>query len=48
VLYGPGAHALASRVARALHAQAPSALAAGASRMFGSVARVVVLVGRSN
>lgn len=48
VLYAPGAHVLASRVARALHAPRPSALAAGALRMFKPVARVVVLVGRSN
>lgn len=48
VLYGTGARALASRVAGALHAPAPSALAGGALRMFGSVARVVVLVGHAD
>jgi hypothetical protein len=48
VLFGPGARALALRVARALHAARPSALNDGALRMFGSIARVVVLVGRSD
>jgi hypothetical protein len=48
VLYGPGARASALRVAGALHAAAPSALSGGALSMFGSVASVVVLVGRSN
>jgi hypothetical protein len=48
VLYGPGQRALAVRVARAIHAQAPSALAGGALRMFRSVAHVVVLVGRTD
>ena len=46
VLYASGARALASRVSRALHARAPSALSGGALGMFQSVARVVVLVGR--
>jgi hypothetical protein len=48
VLYRPGARALALRVARALHAAAPVALNDGSLRMFGAVARVVVLVGRSD
>jgi hypothetical protein len=48
VLYGPQARASALRVARALRAPAPSALSGGALQMFGSVASVVVLVGRSN
>jgi len=48
VLYGPGARSLAARAARALHAATPTALNGGALRMFGSVARVVVLVGRSD
>ena len=48
VLFAPGARSLAARVARALHASAPSALAAGALRMFRSVARVVVLVGHAD
>jgi hypothetical protein len=48
VLYGTGSRALASRVARALHAAAPSALAGGALQMFRSVARVVVLVGHAD
>jgi hypothetical protein len=48
VLYGPGARPLATGVARALHAGAPSTLSGGALRMFGSVARVVVLVGRAD
>jgi hypothetical protein len=48
VLFGPGQRALAARVARALHAQAPSTLAGGALQMFGSVARVVVLVGHAD
>jgi len=48
VLYGPGARALAVRVTRALHAPAPTALSGGALSMFGSVARVVVLVGRND
>ncbi len=48
VLYGPGARASAVRVAGVLHASAPSALSGGALSMFGSVADVVVLVGRSN
>jgi hypothetical protein len=47
VLYGPGARASARRVARTLHAPSPRALSGGALRMFGSVASVVVLVGRS-
>ncbi len=47
VLYGRAAKALAVRVARALRAPGPSALRGGALSMFGSVARVVVLVGRS-
>lgn len=47
VLYGAGARALAARVARALHAPTPTALRGGALSMFGSVARVVVLVGRN-
>jgi hypothetical protein len=46
VLYGPSARALATSVARALHAGGPSALSDGALQMLGSVARVVVLVGR--
>jgi hypothetical protein len=48
VLYGPGAHALAARVAKTLRAPTPTALGGGALSMFGSVAHVVVLVGRSN
>ncbi len=48
VLYGSGARTLAARVARALHAPAPTALSGGALSMFGFVARVVVLVGRSD
>ncbi len=48
VLYGPGARALATGVARVLHAPAPAALSGGALSMFGSVARVVVLVGRND
>jgi hypothetical protein len=48
VLYGPGSRPLASRVARALHAAAPSALAGGALATFGAVARVVVLVGHTD
>ena len=48
VLYGPGAHALAARVTRALHAPAPTVLSGGALSMFGSVTRVVVLVGRND
>jgi hypothetical protein len=48
VLYRPGARASARRVARVLHAPPPSALSGGALHMFGSVASVVVLVGRSN
>jgi hypothetical protein len=48
VLYGPGERASAVRVAGALHAHAPTALSGGALWMFGSVAGVVVLVGRSN
>jgi hypothetical protein len=48
VLYGPGARAFAARVAGALHAATPTPLNGGALRMFGSVARVVVLVGRSD
>lgn len=48
VLYGPGARVSAVHVAGALHAPAPTALSGGALRMFGSVASVVVLVGRSN
>jgi hypothetical protein len=46
VLYGPGARTLATQAARALHATAPTALSGGALSMFGSIARVVVLVGR--
>jgi hypothetical protein len=46
VLYSPGARGLATGVARALHTGGPSALSGGALQMFGSVARVVVLVGR--
>jgi len=48
VLYGPGARASAVRVAGTLHAPTPTALSGGALRMFGSVASVVVLVGRAN
>jgi hypothetical protein len=48
VLYGPGARAFAASVARALHVATPTALNGGALRMFGPVARVVVLVGRRN
>jgi hypothetical protein len=48
VLFGPGARALAAKVARTLGAAGPSALTGGASQMFGSIARVVVLVGRSD
>lgn len=48
VLYGPGAHALAARVAKTLHAPTPTALSGGALSMFGSVARVVVLVGHND
>jgi hypothetical protein len=48
VMYAPGARTLASRVARALHAHAPERLSVGAAKMFGSTARVVVLVGRSD
>jgi len=48
VLYGPGARAFAARVAGALHVATPTALNGGALRMFGSVARVVVLVGRGD
>jgi hypothetical protein len=48
VLYGPGARTLAARVAGTLHAPTPTALSGGALSMFGSVARVVVLVGRSD
>jgi hypothetical protein len=48
VLYGASARALASRVARALHAAPPRALGEGAQAMFAGVARVVVLVGRSD
>jgi len=48
VLYGPGARALASRVARVLHVGAPGALGGGALQMFRSVARVVVLVGHAD
>jgi hypothetical protein len=48
VLYGPGARASAVRVAGALRAPTPTALSGGALSMFGSVARVVVLVGRSD
>jgi hypothetical protein len=48
VLYGPGARAFAARVAGALHAAGPTALNGGALRMFGSIARVVVLVGHTN
>jgi hypothetical protein len=47
VLFAGGARSLASRVAHALHAGAPRALGGGALAMFGSVARVVVLVGHS-
>jgi hypothetical protein len=48
VLYGPGGRGLAARVAGALHAARARPLGGGALRMFGSVARVVVLVGRSD
>ncbi len=48
VLYGPGARAFAARVARTLHAHTPTALRGDALSMFGSVARVVVLVGRND
>jgi hypothetical protein len=48
VLYGAGARRLATRVARALHAPSPTALSGGALSMFGAVARVTVLVGRSD
>jgi hypothetical protein len=48
VLYAPGARPLAVRVAGALHAPAPAALGVGAAKMFVSLARVVVLVGRSD
>ena len=48
VMYAPGASALAKRVARALHAARPSPLGVGAAKMFGQVAQVVVLVGRSD
>lgn len=48
VLYGPSARGLATSVARALHAGGPSALTGGGLQMFGSVARVVVLVGRTD
>jgi len=48
VLYGSGARTLATQAARALHAPAPTALSGGALSMFGSVAHVVVLVGRSD
>ena len=46
VLYGPGAHALAQHVAGVLHASSPHQLSGGPLSMFGSLARVVVLVGR--
>ncbi len=48
VLYGPGDHALGSRVAHALHAGPAKALTGGALDMFGSIARVVVLVGAAS
>ncbi len=48
VLYAAGASTLARHVARALHASAPGPLGAGERKMFGSVAQVVVLVGRSD
>ncbi len=48
VLYGAGARTLAAGVVGALHAPAPTALSGGALSMFGSVARVVVLVGHSD
>ncbi len=48
VLYGPGARALAAHVARTLHTATPTALRGGALSMFGSVAGVVVLVGRTD
>jgi hypothetical protein len=48
VLYGPGARTLAARVSRALRVAGPTALSGGALSMFGTVARVVVLVGRSS
>jgi hypothetical protein len=48
VLYGAGGRRLATRVARALHAPSPTALRGGALSMFGTVARVTVLVGRSD
>jgi hypothetical protein len=47
VLYAPRAHALGARVARALHAHPARPLTGGALDMFGSVARVVVLVGKA-
>jgi hypothetical protein len=48
VLYGAGARTLATRVAHALHAPSPTALSGGSLSMFGAVARVTVLVGRSD
>jgi len=48
VLYRPGGRALAARVARTLHTASLTALSGGSLRMFGSVARVVVLVGRND
>jgi hypothetical protein len=48
VLFGHGARALAARVAITLHAAKPTALSGGALRMFGSLAQVVVLVGRGS
>lgn len=48
VLYAPGARALATRVARALHAPTPGPLASGELKMFGSIAQVVVLVGHTD
>jgi hypothetical protein len=48
VLYAAGAGTLAKRVARALRTPAPRPLGAGESKMFGDVAQVVVLVGRTD
>jgi hypothetical protein len=48
VLYAPGSRALASRVARALHAHDTGSLGRGELKMFGSVAQVVVFVGRTD
>ncbi len=48
VLYAPGASTLARHVAHALRAPAPDPLGAGERKMFGALAQVVVLVGRSD